>query len=217
LGTVGAAAKQTLEIAEHDKLSAPKQHPAVEEGGMRNQVEVQSADAVSSAAAAAEAAQPWGIVIPEDYSEGSSSAAVSIFSSFQGSSVSSPTVTHDCLMSHPNNTVFAALFKNGRILGIPCGSQVPWKSLPCDHNVPETLRPTLLQMTTLHIPWIDRFPFPKMRDNIIMMNAVIDEEDFLNDLFTTESFVVASGTMSWDPNGWVIGKEFQEKWGYLFY
>jgi hypothetical protein len=151
------------------------------------------------------------MIMPE-YDSGASSTALSVSPSSPDSSLGSD----HCLISNLNNSVFAALFKNGRILGIPCGSQIPWKSRHCGPEIPATLRPTALQMTTLHIPWIDRFPFPKMRDNTILLGGIIDEEDFLNDLFTTENFTVVPGSVSWDPNGWIIAKEFGKKWGYLF-
>lgn len=120
-------------------------------------------------------------------------------------------------MSHSNNTVFTALFKNGRVLGIPCGSQITWKSSSRGPEIPASLQPTLLQRTAMHTSWIDRFPFPRMRDNFIRLSAVIDEEEFLSCLFDTHSFTIVPGTMSWDPSGWIIGKEFREKWGFLFY
>ena len=117
----------------------------------------------------------------------------------------------------PSDSVFAALFKNGRILDIPCGAQIPCKSRRCDPEVPATLHPTALQMTRLHIPWIDRFPFPKLRDNIILLSPMLDEEDFLHHLFTTKSFTLVPGSKSWDPDGWIIDPAFNKKWGYLFY
>lgn len=123
----------------------------------------------------------------------------------------------DCMMSHSNNTVFTALFKNGRVLGIPCGTQMVWKLSMRGPEVPATLQPTMLQRTVMHTSWIDRFPFPRMRDNFIRLNGIIDEEDFLACLFDTQSFTIVPGTMSWDPEGWIIGKDFREKWGFLFY
>ncbi|KAK5058960.1 hypothetical protein LTR84_011224 [Exophiala bonariae] len=133
------------------------------------------------------------------------------------SSVSVSTSAEDCMMSHSNNTVFTALFKNGRVLGIPCGTQMLWKLSMRGPDVPATLQPTMLQRTVMHTSWIDRFPFPRMRDNFIKLNGIIDEEDFLACLFDTQSFTIVPGTMSWDPDGWIIGKDFREKWGFLFY
>ena len=122
-----------------------------------------------------------------------------------------------CLLTKHVSSVFAALFNNGRILGIPCGIQVPILSRPCTAKVPLSLRPTHTQMHILHIPWIDRFPFPKMRDSVIQLSGIIDEEEFLGDLFTTDSFTILPGSVSWDPMRWIVAKPFEEKWGYLFY
>jgi hypothetical protein len=47
--------------------------------------------------------------------------------------------------------------------------------------------------------------------------GIIDEEEFMSDLFCFTSFTLDSGAASWDPTAWKIGKEFSAKWGYLFY
>lgn len=125
--------------------------------------------------------------------------------------------TNQDLLLRRVSTVFAALFNNGRILNIPFGLQVPILSQPCTAAVPPSLHPTETQMTILHFPWIDRFPFPKMRDNVIRLCGIIDEEEFLADIFTTDSFTIVPDSVSWDPMGWVISKQFEQKWGYLFY
>ncbi|OAP60783.1 hypothetical protein AYL99_05785 [Fonsecaea erecta] len=102
-------------------------------------------------------------------------------------------------------------------MGIPCSVSLRKKSNPAGPNIPVSLRPTALQLTVNHPSWIDRFPFPKMRDNMITLMSIIDEEEFVADLFTLTSFTLESGAPSWDPRAWKIGKEFSAKWGYLFY
>ena len=52
---------------------------------------------------------------------------------------------------------------------------------------------------------------------MITLLSVIDEEEFLADLFCMTSFTVDDGGASWDPRAWKIGKDFSAKWGYLFY
>ncbi|KAF5969087.1 hypothetical protein FCOIX_11055 [Fusarium coicis] len=37
-----------------------------------------------------------------------------------------------------------------------------------DYNPPKSLEPTEVQKTVLHHPWLDIFPFPKFRDNVIL-------------------------------------------------
>ncbi|KAH6652261.1 hypothetical protein BKA67DRAFT_538081 [Truncatella angustata] len=49
---------------------------------------------------------------------------------------------------------------------------------------PETLRPTRLELTLPHHPWIDMFPLPRMRDNVLSATAtcLIDEDELCGDL-----------------------------------
>ncbi|KIW31947.1 uncharacterized protein PV07_03533 [Cladophialophora immunda] len=114
-------------------------------------------------------------------------------------------------------SIYGALYQNGAMMGIACSVVVPSKSSPVGPDIPESLRPTALQLTTIHPSWIDRFPFPKMRDNMITLMGIIDEEEFLADLFCLTSFTLNPGAASWDPTAWKIGKDFSAKWGYLFY
>src|ERR1700742_286296 len=102
-------------------------------------------------------------------------------------------------------------------MGISCAVSCSSKSCPVGPDIPESLRPTELQLTVVHPRWIDRFPFPKMRDNMITLMGIINEEEFLADLFCFTSFTLDAGAASWDPKAWRIGKEFSAKWGYLFY
>jgi hypothetical protein len=110
----------------------------------------------------------------------------------------------------------SAIIENGKILGISCGSMFAKKSNPAVPGLPESLIPTLLQLSTVHWAWIDKFPFPDFRDEIILDSGNIDEEEFLEDLFAMEAFTVAPGGSSWDPYAYTISSEFQQKWGYLF-
>ncbi|KIW95183.1 uncharacterized protein Z519_03767 [Cladophialophora bantiana CBS 173.52] len=116
-----------------------------------------------------------------------------------------------------SGSIYGALYQNGAMMGIACSVVVPSKSSPVGPEIPESLRPTALQLTTIHPTWIDRFPFPKMRDNMITLMGIINEEEFLADLFCLTSFTLNPGAASWDPTAWKIGKEFSAKWGYLFY
>ncbi|OCL12608.1 hypothetical protein AOQ84DRAFT_311937 [Glonium stellatum] len=103
------------------------------------------------------------------------------------------------------------------MMGLTCSTSVPSKSRPVSLGIPLSLHPTTLQLTTIHVSWIDRFPFPHMRDTMITMSAVIDEEEFLRDLFTSPSFTLKAGKSSWDPEAWAIEKAFAEKWGFLLF
>ncbi|CZR55099.1 uncharacterized protein PAC_04985 [Phialocephala subalpina] len=114
-------------------------------------------------------------------------------------------------------TLVGAMFINGQILGLSCCTVIPAKSPPAKPNVPLPLHPTATQMLTIHSTGIDRFPFPKLRDNLINLNSIIDEEEITRDLFLTPSFTISAGAQPWDPRAWKIEKPFADKWGYLFY
>ncbi|PQE27591.1 Aryl-alcohol dehydrogenase protein [Rutstroemia sp. NJR-2017a BBW] len=132
------------------------------------------------------------------------------------SSVSqAPSMSYELPYSPP--TVFSALFTNGEILGILSCGDLPKISPPASSDVPLTLHPTLAQLTTPHSTGVDRFPFPRMRDNMILMNAFYDGDEFQRDLFTMPSFTVTPGIPPWDPRGWKMEKYFAEKWGFLFF
>lgn len=114
-------------------------------------------------------------------------------------------------------TLVGALFINGQILGLGCCTAIPAKSKPATPDVPLPLKPTVTQLLTMHSPCIDQFPFPKLRDNLINLNAIIDEEDIVRDLLLKPSFSISAGGAPWDPRAWKIEKPFADKWGYLFY
>jgi hypothetical protein len=120
--------------------------------------------------------------------------------------------------SQPNFglTVYAALYINGEILGLTCSTTVPKKSAPAGPNVPPPLRPTELQMVTIHPSFIDRFPFPRVRDAMISLCGIFDEEELVKDMFTMPSFEIVQGRAPWDGSAWKIMDCFADKWGYLF-
>lgn len=103
------------------------------------------------------------------------------------------------------------------MMGLTCGTNFPSKSKPQPSSIPSSLHPTALQLTTIHPSWVDRFPFPRMRDNLITLSGIIEEEEFMRDIFTMASFSIKPSTASWDPTGWVMSRPFSKKWGYLFY
>ncbi|KAJ9136695.1 hypothetical protein NKR23_g9610 [Pleurostoma richardsiae] len=139
--------------------------------------------------------------------------------------------------------VFNALGRNAAALGIYCtkwllcdsmspfGSTGPLaasdilEALP-GSTCPDSLRPTALQLTVPHRPWIDLFPLPRMRDNILL--ATMDTRQ-LNGRELCFDMVEAYGTTSagpedplllvwgepWDPYGWEASVAFLRKWGWL--
>ena len=119
------------------------------------------------------------------------------------------------LFTIPGFSLCAALHNNARLQGISCLFPTALISPPGTPALPLPLHPTPLQMTRIHLPYIDCFPIPKLRDNLIIWNGLVDKEDFCADLLGTNSFVV-QGIQSWDPAGWVVDRTFKEKWRFLF-
>lgn len=113
-------------------------------------------------------------------------------------------------------TLAGALFINGELLGLSCCVVIPSRSSPASPEVPPPLRPTPTQLLTVHSTGVDRFPFPKMRDNAINLASIIDEEEMTHDLFLTPSFTFRPGYAAWDPRAWQMERPFANKWGFLF-
>ena len=53
---------------------------------------------------------------------------------------------------------------------------------PLNPNIPPSLVPTCLQQTRLHSVWINLFPFPCVRDNLIRREGSFDHWELLGDL-----------------------------------
>lgn len=121
------------------------------------------------------------------------------------------------LLIGPSRSAVVAFEENGHRMGIGCacvGLVRSWRHSP---DLPAVLQPTPLQLTTPHSIWIDRMPFPRMRDNIILLAHMIDLEDFYVDLLTKESFEFKKGMPPHDPAAYRIDPSFRAKWGYLFH
>ncbi|CZR67244.1 uncharacterized protein PAC_17143 [Phialocephala subalpina] len=51
------------------------------------------------------------------------------------------------------------------------------------HELPSNLHPTTNQMSIAHSSWLNMFPFPRMRDNLIRRQQDFNHRDLCNDLF----------------------------------
>lgn len=69
----------------------------------------------------------------------------------------------------------------------------------------------------VHPRWIDWLPFPQMRDNLIRLRGVVDEEELLQDLFCMPGWRMREGMACWDPRAWVVEREWKVKWGWLMF
>ncbi|KIV88005.1 hypothetical protein PV10_09183 [Exophiala mesophila] len=116
----------------------------------------------------------------------------------------------------PAWSIYAALSSHGMIMRTSClDCTYDGVSSIDDGNIPGALKPSPLQLLTKHRRWIDRFPFPRMRDNMILLSEVIDLDQFCADLFGSASFTLKDSHPTWEATSWIVGREFAQKWGYL--
>jgi hypothetical protein len=95
--------------------------------------------------------------------------------------------------------------------------------------LPPQLLPTPLQLSNPHEPWIDIFPLPALRDNLLRLRGSIDScdlcDDILGALFTDQDLETVSKYKErngliiwgepWDVRSWELMDGFVEKWGFL--
>jgi hypothetical protein len=135
---------------------------------------------------------------------------------------------------------FDALARNALVLGISVESLESGDGdspLLCERRPPApvstdgTLRlfpthlsPTALQKTVKHHPWLDLFPIPRMRDNILqgIQDGILDEDMLCNelvcDLLNLEGSSAASLIIwgdSWEMGQWGFSPDFFKRWGAL--
>jgi Domain of unknown function (DUF3425) len=87
-------------------------------------------------------------------------------------------------------------------------------------SIPASLKPTALQQTQIHHPWLDFFPFAQLRDNLIKHEEEIDDSQLCRDLVgfwnmpENDNFMLVWGD-PWNPMNWEITEQFLQKWGWL--
>ncbi|KAE8389427.1 hypothetical protein BDV23DRAFT_184501 [Aspergillus alliaceus] len=91
-----------------------------------------------------------------------------------------------------------------------------------EEKIPPSLRPTLIQRTIPHHPWLDFFPFPRMRDNLIAAGNTLDDDDLCHDLMAFWDTRNTGATLlvwgePWDPKNWEVTEGFCKKWGTMLW
>ncbi|KAH7380024.1 hypothetical protein BKA66DRAFT_131948 [Pyrenochaeta sp. MPI-SDFR-AT-0127] len=87
---------------------------------------------------------------------------------------------------------------------------------------PASLQPTQLQYTIEHHPWVDLFPWPKLRDNLLQAfehPEICDEDELCHDICDLSNpegqpMLIVWGS-PWDPRNWEVGTNFLSKWAWL--
>ncbi|KAI2788183.1 hypothetical protein POX_e06196 [Penicillium oxalicum] len=88
-------------------------------------------------------------------------------------------------------------------------------------NLPVSLRPTHLQRSTPHHPWLDFFPLPKMRDNLIQAGDDWDDHALCHDImgFWDSESLSTPGLIvwgdPWDIRNWELTEAFLKKWQWI--
>jgi hypothetical protein len=143
-----------------------------------------------------------------------------------------PAIEHLCLLTRYN--LSAALQRNADILGVKaayltCEGLSPFtKEEPTpilsnpQFNWPANLNPTPVQRSIKHHPWVDVFPWPQLRDNMLQAFEhpdLCNEDEMCRELveygnLDSKAFLVVWGD-SWDFRNWEVTPEFLSKWGWL--
>lgn len=133
----------------------------------------------------------------------------------------------DQLLTLIQFNVLRALISNTTALGwtlewLECSNPPsPWNaySESEDPEIPKALRPSHLQRTVEHHPWIDLWPIPKMRDNLLRAEGYYDEDLLCNALvefkdIPNEQTGLIVWSDPWDIYSWEISETFLKNWGW---
>ena len=155
--------------------------------------------------------------------------ALALFSNYAHAQYTKGSPRTDLLLTLIKFNVFRALMANNQTLGfanqwLQCEAVSPF--IYSDHTTsaaietwPKNLRPTYLQITVEHHPWIDLLPDPTMRDNILLLGSEFDDEPLCHDIVDNRHGDQSEGLIvwgdPWDPECWEIGENFCRKWGWI--
>ncbi|KAL4922907.1 hypothetical protein BDW62DRAFT_172012 [Aspergillus aurantiobrunneus] len=140
----------------------------------------------------------------------------------------SPSADHLLTLCKVN--VFRAFMSNMHTLGMSPGLEwmdddalSPFStSLPgyvTEDNLPVSLRPTPVQTAKLHHPWLDFFPFPRIRDNLVNAGDFDDHPLCLDIMGFWNVTDEACGLLVWgeptDPHNWEVSENFLRRWPWV--
>ncbi|KAK9244395.1 hypothetical protein V1506DRAFT_476728, partial [Lipomyces tetrasporus] len=79
-----------------------------------------------------------------------------------------------------------------------------------DHCLLPSLHPTVLERTIPHHPWLDIFPIPTMRDNLVSAGDSFDDVQLS---IAIGGFIVCGAP--WDPYGWEVMEGCVKNWDWV--
>lgn len=88
---------------------------------------------------------------------------------------------------------------------------------PSPRNIPVSLCPTVTQCSIPHHPWLDCFPFPKLRDNIINAQSYLDTCEIAVVIMepASEKLSMLVWGEPWDPWNWEVSEWFVQNWEWI--
>ena len=91
---------------------------------------------------------------------------------------------------------------------------------PQTMHLPPALRPTLLQVSVIHHPWIDVFPFPGLRENLLRAGHSYDPDQLCLSIMGSGEGLGDNGVLvwgePWDPSNWEITENLAYGWAWMF-
>ncbi|KAH6699086.1 hypothetical protein BKA61DRAFT_621962 [Leptodontidium sp. MPI-SDFR-AT-0119] len=136
----------------------------------------------------------------------------------------------DMLVSLVQFNTTRALVMNARIMGVTSEFMTPDArsrlasegiEVQAHNSLPLSLKPTHLQLTKSHHPWIDILPFPEIRDNLLRRDEnSYDKKELCRDLRGFQMVADGYGGMvawrdPWNLQGWEVTKAFASKWPWV--
>jgi hypothetical protein len=138
----------------------------------------------------------------------------------------------DHLLSLTRVNTYRAFVNNIHLLGLSmdglCAEDVlsPFtKSGPAQFPpkvLPSSLCPTPTQHTWPHHPWLDFFPHPRVRDNLIRAQDRYDEDELCLDVLgfwnpdAIDNMLIVWGDPL-HPENWEVTEGFVKKWGWVLF
>ncbi|KAJ5756915.1 uncharacterized protein N7511_007097 [Penicillium nucicola] len=195
-----------------------------------------SASASSASSVSSTSPQSQNAIIPSKLKACSPGTLQDLLEKFAKSAIESyargdPTADH--LMTLTKVNVFRAFTQNLELIGwspywmeddaisIFNQGSPQRESTAFDHShLPPMLQPTRVQKAMPHHPWLDFFPLPKMRDNLIEAGDEWDDEQLCHDIMgfwgesTMDSGLLVWGE-PWDIRNWEVTEPFLKKWQWI--
>ncbi|PWW72775.1 hypothetical protein C7212DRAFT_223494 [Tuber magnatum] len=140
-----------------------------------------------------------------------------------------PTIAPDNHMIDPlYNNVYRAFESNIRTLGLTIQQMAQLDIISSFNSIaledgtmhlPPTLRPTLLQVSIIHHPWIDVFPSARMRENLLRAGHSYDPDQLCLSIMGSGKGLGDNGVLvwgePWDPYNWEVTESLAYGWAWM--